>query len=188
MEKLHSNRLSTLFLTTALGFGGTVFITNPNNLQHLNLISPVEFVAEHDAHSAMIGGEHPTDIVVSTDERQVFPREQSVRFYIKNNFKFAAAVNHSIILADELGNEIFTESTSNVNVLDPGETAEYELVVPQNLDEGLYSFQVTAAGRAKGEFADSGVELNFAILNDSIYMLSNEEWLKYSLSNGANPQ
>jgi hypothetical protein len=188
MEKSHSNRITTLSLFIALGFIGTVVITNPNTLHHLKSFSPVEFVVQDDSHSDMIGGEHPTYITVSGDKRQVFPREKPILFHIKNNFLATAAVSYSFLLADELGNEIDAEPTSSVKIIEPGESEEYKLVVPLGLEEGLYTFQVTAVGRSKEEFADSGVDLNFAILNDSIYLLSNEEWLKYSLANGANPQ
>lgn len=185
MEK---SQLTTLFLSIALGFGGAVVMTNPNALHYLNALSPVEFVTGYDPHSDTIGGEHPTAIIVSGDEREVFPRQNPVLFKVTNNFPQVAAVSYSFVLADELGNEIIAEPTSKVKVFGSHETIEYKLFVPQTLGEGLYSFQVTAAGRSKGEFADSGVELNFAILNGSVYMLNNEEWLKFSLANGASSQ
>ncbi len=188
MGKLHNKEIFTLVLFIALGFGSTSFMKSPNAIQYINRISPVEFISAHNDHHSTIGGEHPTEIVVSGDEREVFSRDEALQFSITNNFHASAAVSYSYMLADELGNEIIAEPTSDVEILASGELTDHWLDIPLSLQEGLYNLQVTVVGRSNGEFADSGVDLNFAILNNKIYMLNNEEWMKYSLANRATSQ
>ncbi|MCH9698373.1 MAG: hypothetical protein K0U68_09740 [Gammaproteobacteria bacterium] len=185
MGLLKNKELFTFVFFIALGFGGTAILKDPNAIHYINTISPIEFVSTHDHHHETIGGEHPTEILVSGDEREVFERHEAMQFSITNNFNSAASVSFSYLLSDEQGNEVMSEPASSVQVLEPGETVDQWFDIPAFLNEGLFSMQVTVAGHANGEFADSGVDLNFAIINNKVYMLNNEEWMKYSLANQA---
>jgi len=186
MGMIYTSRVVTYSVAMAVSFGGTVALTNPDALIALNPLAPIEFVTEGDIYT--IGGEHPTDIVVTGDERRLIARSEPIRFYVQNGFPAPAAISYSVLLTDETGSEILTEPTSPVYSLDEDETASYELEVPGYLDDGMYAYQITAVGSANGKLADSGVELDFAILNGSLYILTNEEWLTFSLANGATGQ
>ena len=181
MEKLYSNKTAFLTLFIALGLIGSLIITNNDSL--ISFLSIQQ--ATHNANHFEEGSEHSANIIVSGDDREVFPREKPISFQIKNYFSTPASVNYSFLLTDELGNEIDVEPTSIINTIEPNGSKEYSLPVPLDIEEGLYSFQITAVSHANGQFADSGINLNFAILNNNIYMLTDEAWLKYSLSNVA---
>lgn len=177
MERIY--KVATFTLSMALAFGG---VTALNYLSS----SPIEFATEQENHT--VGGEHSTLITVSADARKLIPRPEAIRFYIQNRFSSPAVVSYSLLLTDEKGEEIISLPTSPVATLTKGETATYELSEPGFLDDGLYTYQITAVGRANGKFADSGIELNFAVLNNSFYILTNEEWFSLSLANGATSQ
>ena len=169
MEKLYSNKTAFLTLFIALGLIGSLII---NNNDSLISFLPIQQVT-HTNHFEE-GSEHSANIIVSGDDRQVFPREKPILFQIKNYFSTPASVSYSFLLTDELGNEVDVEPTSIINTIESNGSKEYSLPVPLDIEEGLYSFQITAVSHSNGQFVDSGINLNFAILNNSIYMLTDE--------------
>ena len=173
-----STGLAAFSLAIAVGY------VVSSNVSH----SISELSIGHGHQHEFIGGEHPTEINVLGDDRRVIGRSEPVAFSVENNFPSPAAVSYSVLLADEHGNELMSEPESPISVVDPGNKAEFSLRVPGHLGEGLYSYQITAVGNSAGQFSDSGIELDFAILNDSIYLMTNEEWHELSLSNGAVPE
>jgi|GEM_PF-3644672 len=174
MERKH--KVATFTLSMAVAFSGATALSYLNS-------SSIEFVTEDENHT--IGGEHPTMIAVTGDERKVIPSTESIQFSIQNHFSSPAQVSYSLLLTNEEGQELLSMPASAVTTIAAGEAASYPLSGHGYLEDGLYTYQITAAGSADGQLADSGMELNFAVLNDSFYMLTNEEWFSMSLANGA---
>ncbi len=187
MISVTRNQFTTLSLAIAVGFAGTIAATNSPFFGKFKPFPNAEFAGQYPENTT-IGGEHPTHIIVQGDDRSVFPRSDKIRFSIANNFPKTASISYSTLLTDEEGNELLSEPTSPVVKLAHGTTSTFSFGVPDYLGEGMYTLQITALGMSQGEFADSGIELNFAVLSDSIYLLTNEEWLELSLSNGAAPE
>lgn len=173
-----TTRLAAFSLAIAVGY------VVSHNVSHSISGLSIGYSHQHD----FIGGEHPTDINVTGDDRRVIGRSEAITFSIENNFPSTASVSYSVLLTDENGNELMNEPESPVSLIDRGTKADFSLTVPAYLGEGLYSYQVTAVGYSADRFSDSGIELNFAILDDSIYLMTNEEWHELSLSNGAVPE
>ena len=124
-------------------------------------------------------------VATVTNNRVLYRVFGSVNFQIRNNLPDPALVSYSVELVDEEGNELLLLPESPVTTVAGNGSAGYQLSVPADFAEGLYSYRIKAVARVGDQFADSGIALDFAILDETIYILTNEEWLELSVANGA---